>query len=113
MDTYLAPIEKPQGMMMGLVYKMSKRQFGKVLTPLKVVYAVMVLALFGCISIFGFVSSYARMAWKVANYNALRNEVEALRVRLAPVDRGRGAGRGSTCANSAWISGGRTRFIRS
>jgi murein DD-endopeptidase MepM/ murein hydrolase activator NlpD len=41
----------------------------------------MALALLGCISIFGFISSYARMAWKVANYNALRNEVEALRVR--------------------------------
>jgi murein DD-endopeptidase MepM/ murein hydrolase activator NlpD len=48
---------------------------------LKVVYAVMALALLGCISIFGFISSYARMAWKVANYNALRSEVEALRVR--------------------------------
>ena len=44
MDTYLAPIEKPRGMMMGLVYKMSKRQFGKVLTPLKVVYARLPLA---------------------------------------------------------------------
>jgi murein DD-endopeptidase MepM/ murein hydrolase activator NlpD len=53
----------------------------RVRVPLKVVYVVMALALFGCISIFGFISSYARMAWKVANYNALRSEVEALRVR--------------------------------
>jgi len=53
----------------------------RVRVPLKVVYAVMALALLGCISIFGFISSYARMAWKVANYNALRNEVEALRTR--------------------------------
>ncbi len=53
----------------------------RVRVPLKVVYAVMALALLGCISIFGFISSYARMAWKVANYNALRTEVEALRVR--------------------------------
>ena len=53
----------------------------RVRVPLKVVYAVMALALFGCISIFGFISSYARMAWKVANYNALRNEVESLRAR--------------------------------
>ncbi len=30
---------------------------------------------------FGFVASYARMAWKVANYNALRREADALRVR--------------------------------
>ncbi len=49
--------------------------------PLTVVYAVMALALLGCFSIFGFVASYARMAWKVANYNALRHEVEALRTR--------------------------------
>jgi murein DD-endopeptidase MepM/ murein hydrolase activator NlpD len=53
----------------------------RVRVPLKVVYAVTALALLGCISIFGFISSYARMAWKVANYNALRTEVEALRVR--------------------------------
>ena len=53
----------------------------RVRVPLKVVYAVMALALLGCISIFGFISSYARMAWKVANYNALRSEVDAMRVR--------------------------------
>jgi murein DD-endopeptidase MepM/ murein hydrolase activator NlpD len=49
--------------------------------PLTVVYAVMGLALLGGFSIFGFVSSYARMAWKVANYNALRREADALRTR--------------------------------
>ena len=53
----------------------------RIRVPLTVVYAVMALALLGCFSIFGFVSSYARMAWKVANYNSLRNEVEALRGR--------------------------------
>ncbi len=53
----------------------------RIRVPLTVVYAVMALALLGCFSIFGFISSYARMAWKVANYNALRNEVDALRVR--------------------------------
>jgi len=53
----------------------------RIRVPLKVVYLVMALALLGCISIFGFISSYARMAWKVANYNALRNEVDALRTR--------------------------------
>jgi hypothetical protein len=46
----------------------------RIRVPLKVVYAVMALALLGCISIFGFISSYARMAWKVANYNALRRK---------------------------------------
>jgi alkylhydroperoxidase family enzyme len=49
MDTFLAPIEHPQGLMMKLVYAMARRQFGKVLMPLKVVYARMPLAfgLFG------------------------------------------------------------------
>src|SRR5450631_1408510 len=49
--------------------------------PHSAVYAVLALALFGSISVFGFVASYARMAWKVANYNALRREADALRVR--------------------------------
>src|ERR1700689_1002492 len=53
----------------------------RIRVPLTVLYAVMGLALLGCFSIFGFVSSYARMAWKVANYNALRQEVDALRTR--------------------------------
>jgi alkylhydroperoxidase family enzyme len=36
MDTYLPPIEKPKGLMMKLAYYFTRRQFGKVLTPLKV-----------------------------------------------------------------------------
>jgi alkylhydroperoxidase family enzyme len=44
MDTFLAPIEEPQGLMMKLVYAMTRRQFGKVLTPLKVFSARMPLA---------------------------------------------------------------------
>jgi hypothetical protein len=36
MDTFLAPIEKPHGLMMKLAYFFTKRQFGKVLTPIKV-----------------------------------------------------------------------------
>ena len=49
--------------------------------PHQAVYVVLALALLGSISVFGFVASYARMAWKVANYNALRREADALRVR--------------------------------
>ncbi|MBZ5576770.1 MAG: M23 family metallopeptidase [Acidobacteriia bacterium] len=49
--------------------------------PHQAVYAVMALALIGSFSVFGFVASYARMAWKVANYNALRREADNLRVR--------------------------------
>jgi alkylhydroperoxidase family enzyme len=41
---FLPPIEKPTGMMMNLVYGMTRRQFGKVLTPVKVFAARMPLA---------------------------------------------------------------------
>jgi alkylhydroperoxidase family enzyme len=36
MNTFLPPIEKPQGLIMKLAYYLTRRQFGKVLTPLKV-----------------------------------------------------------------------------
>jgi len=49
--------------------------------PHQAVYAILSLALLGCFSLFGFVASYARMAWKVANYNALKEEADTLRVR--------------------------------
>jgi alkylhydroperoxidase family enzyme len=35
-DTFLPPIEKPNRLMMKLAYYFTRRQFGKVLTPLKV-----------------------------------------------------------------------------
>lgn len=49
--------------------------------PHQAVYAILALALLGCFSVFGFVASYARMAWKVANYNSLRREADSLRAR--------------------------------
>jgi alkylhydroperoxidase family enzyme len=36
MNTFLSSIEKPRGLMMKLAYYFTRRQFGKVLTPLKV-----------------------------------------------------------------------------
>ena len=44
MDAFLSPIEEPRGLMMKLVYAMARRQFGKVVTPLKVVSARMPVA---------------------------------------------------------------------
>jgi alkylhydroperoxidase family enzyme len=41
---FLPPIEKPKGLMMKLVYAMTRRRFGKVLTPLKVFGARMPMA---------------------------------------------------------------------
>ena len=49
--------------------------------PHQAVYVILALAMLGSVSVFGFVASYARMAWKVANYNALKREADALRVR--------------------------------
>ena len=49
--------------------------------PHQAVYAILALALLGFLSVLGFVGSYARMAWKVANYNALRREADSLRTR--------------------------------
>ena len=36
MNTFLSPIEKPHGLMMKLAYYFTRKQFGKVLTPLRV-----------------------------------------------------------------------------
>lgn len=43
-DPFLPPIEKPNGLTMWLLYSMTRRRFGKVLTPLKVFVARMPLA---------------------------------------------------------------------
>ncbi|SRR5581483_10960532 len=49
--------------------------------PQRFVYIVLGLALLGGFSLFGIVSSYVRMALKVANYNSLKREADALRMR--------------------------------
>ncbi len=50
-------------------------------------YVVLALALFGSVSLFGMVSSYLRMSWKVANYNSLREQVDVLRSRYQALER--------------------------
>ncbi len=55
--------------------------------PHQTLYVVLGLALFGSVSLFGMVSSYLRMTWKVANYNSLRSEVETLRVQYHELQR--------------------------
>jgi|YNPBryBLVA2012_1023415.scaffolds.fasta_scaffold00244_10 murein DD-endopeptidase MepM/ murein hydrolase activator NlpD len=59
----------------------------RVQVPQRVVYLVLGFALLGCVSMFGFVSSYVRMVWKVANYNSLRQEVQTLRTRYENLQR--------------------------
>jgi alkylhydroperoxidase family enzyme len=41
MATFLPPLEQPHGLIQKIVYSMSKKQFGKVPTPVKVVYSRM------------------------------------------------------------------------
>ncbi len=47
--------------------------------PHQALYLVVGLALFGSVSLFGMVSSYLRMTWKVANYNSLRDQLDTVR----------------------------------
>ncbi len=49
--------------------------------PHKAIYATLVMSMVGCLTTFGFVCSYLRMTWKVANYNSLRTEVDSLRTK--------------------------------
>ena len=55
--------------------------------PQQLVYSIFFLALLGWFSVAGFVASYARMAWKVANYNSLRAG-RAARPLPEPAERG-------------------------
>lgn len=59
METYLPPIEKPHGFFKKLAYAGSKKQFGKVPTPIKVVFSRMPTA-FGL-----FVSKIAKLDKKL------------------------------------------------
>jgi murein DD-endopeptidase MepM/ murein hydrolase activator NlpD len=55
--------------------------------PHHAVYAILALALLGSFSLFGMVSSYLRMVWKVTNYNHLRAEVESLRSKYQKLEK--------------------------
>ena len=49
--------------------------------PHLAVYAIVALGVVGSFTVFGFFVSYARMAWRVANYNALQREADGLESR--------------------------------
>ena len=87
MGTFLAPIENPPGLMMKMVYGMSKRQFGKVMTPLKVFVARMPLA-FGM-----FIGKIAKLDKKLElpqeTQLLVRERVARLNVCLFCIDIGR------------------------
>ncbi|HEY1766071.1 MAG TPA: carboxymuconolactone decarboxylase family protein [Terracidiphilus sp.] len=87
MGTFLAPIERPKGLINKLVYAGTRRQFGKVLTPVKVVYARMPAA-FGM-----FVSKIAKLDKKLELPSEMqmlvRERVARLNVCLFCIDIGR------------------------
>ena len=79
MDTFLAPVENPRNPMLKLVYAMTRRQFGKVLTPIKIVYARMPLA-FG-----SFIGKICKARQEVVNCHLKRRML--IRERVAPHQR--------------------------
>ncbi len=87
MATYLPPIENPSSPMMKFVYSMSRRQFGKVMTPLKVFGARMPLA-FGM-----FTAKIAKLDKKLElpreTQMLVRERVARLNVCLFCIDIGR------------------------
>jgi alkylhydroperoxidase family enzyme len=87
MDTFLPPIEKPNGLMMKLAYYFTRRQFGKVLTPLKVHSARLPLA-FGL-----FYSKISKLDKKLQlppeTVMLIREQVARINVCLFCVDIGR------------------------
>jgi murein DD-endopeptidase MepM/ murein hydrolase activator NlpD len=53
----------------------------RVQIPQQALYAVLMLAVLGCFTLVVAVSSYARMAWKMASYNSLRKEAASVRAQ--------------------------------
>ena len=87
MATFLPPIEHPQGLIKKLAYAGTRRQFGKVLTPVKVVYSRLPAA-FGL-----FVSKIAKLDKKLElpqeTAMLVRERVARLNVCLFCIDIGR------------------------
>jgi alkylhydroperoxidase family enzyme len=87
MDTFLAPIETPSDPMMKLVYAMTRRQFGKVLTPLKVFCARLPLA-FGMF--YGKISKLdKKLTLPAETVMLIREQVARINVCLFCIDIGR------------------------
>jgi hypothetical protein len=86
-STFLPPIEKPKGLLMKLVYAMTRRQFGKVLTPIKVFSARLPLA-FG--QFYGKISSLDRkLVLPPETVMLIREQIAQINVCLFCIDIGR------------------------
>lgn len=87
MDTFLSPIEKPHDPVMRLAYAASKRQFGKVLAPLKVFCARLPFAFTTFYSRIGKLDKKLQLAPEMQML--VRERVARLNVCLFCIDIGR------------------------
>ena len=86
-DTFLAPVENPDGLMMRAAYYFTARQFGKVLTPLKVFAARMPVA-FG--QFYGKISKLdQKLELPAETVMLIREQVARINVCLFCMDIGR------------------------
>jgi alkylhydroperoxidase family enzyme len=86
-DTFLSPIEKPRDPVMRMAYAMTHRQFGKVLTPVKVFCARMPVAFGVFYSKIGKLDKKLQLAPEMAML--IRERVARLNVCLFCIDIGR------------------------
>lgn len=85
--TFLAPIERPSSPLMKLVYAATRRQYGKVLTPLKV-YAARLPAAFG--TFYGKIGKLDRkLTLRRETVMLVREQVARVNVCLFCIDIGR------------------------
>ncbi len=89
MDTFFAPIEQPKGLMMKLAYYFTRKQFGKVLTPLKV-HSARLPSAFGMF--YGKVSQLdKKMQLPKETIMLIREQVARINICLFCIDAGRQA----------------------
>lgn len=87
METFLAPIEKPDSLMMKLVYYFTRKRIGKVITPLKITAARMPVA-FGMFS--GKISQLdKKLSLSPEQTMLVREQVARINVCLFCIDIGR------------------------
>jgi len=89
MDAFLPPIEKPKGLVMKMVYYFTRKQYGKVLTPLTV-FAARMPSAFG--SFYGKVSQLdKKLLLPVETAMLVRQQVARINICLFCIDIGRWA----------------------
>jgi alkylhydroperoxidase family enzyme len=87
MDTFLPPIENPKGLPMKLAYYFTRRQFGKVLTPLKV-HSARLPAAFGLF--YGKIGKlYKKLRLPPETVMLIREQVARINICLFCMDIGR------------------------